>query len=247
MRTLAMMTMLGASAANAGPLIVQLTVSNGGCRYELSLNGVVLAKADTSDGANQPINGWLHGASNALEVSVTPRESACRLEVTVTEVDPAAKRSKELARGTVDEKGKALTLEFGSSIDALRELPAAAPATDEKALRAYAVKLAGMVRAGKSSAFVKEAAPKYAQLARAFGVEPGMLSSSEATALQDFKKVLPALGPAQVVIEPLLGGRLHRLRHAKHPNALFVLGPAGEERTFEVIVGVVDGALKVVR
>lgn len=242
MRTALVLTLLLAAAASAQPIIVQLTLSNGGCRYDLSLNGVPLTKADTSDGFTTPINGWLAGASNTIEVQVAPTEGTnCRLEIEVTEAQ------KPVAKGSVDAKAKALKLELASSVDALGPWLAARPFGDEKALKAYAVKLAGLVRSGQVDAWVKEAAPKYAELSKAFGVDAALLSSSERRALLDFKKVLPVFPPSEVVVEPLLGGRLHRLRWSKHPSALFHVKAKDEERTFDVVVGAVDGALKVVR
>lgn len=239
---LAAVIALSPLAAAAAPVIVQLTVSNAGCKFDLAVNGVPLAKDDTSDGLTQPINMWLKGAGNAVELKVAPKEKACRLEAKVSEGE------RELSKADASgDKPTTLKLDFDSKIDALGPWLAAEPLKDEKALKAYAVKLADLVRAGQGDAFVKEAAPKYAELAKAFGVEPAMLSGAEKQALQDFKKVLPKLTAADVVAEPLLGGRLFRLRHAKHKSALFVVKSADSERSFDVVVGGSGGALKVVR
>lgn len=246
-RTLVATCCLLAVPALAKPLIVQVSAANAGCRYDLALNGVPLTKGETSDVFSLPVNPWLQGQDNALEASVTAKADTCRLELTVVEVDQGAGRTRELVTGAVDAKAKTATLPFASAVDALSAWKAAAPWKDQAALRAYAVQLVNLARAGKADAWLEEVAPKVDQLAAAFRADRAVLVAAEREGLKDFAKVLPPLAAKDVVVEPLLDGRLWRLRNPAHPRALFVVKQGDEVRAMEIVVGAVDGKLRVVR
>jgi len=237
------------AAAWAKPTVVTLSLSDSGCRYTVTLNGVDLVHDEDADIFTMPVNPWLAGKDNTVDLTVKPvkGKKECEAQLKVEEMDRANWRTHVLALGKVDGKTGKASFSFESRIDALTAWKKAAPFKDEKALKAYAVKLADLARTGKWDLWLVEARPKYEELAKAFEAPRAALMEADQNAFSGFEEILPPLKASQVVLEPILDGRLWRLRIKKHETSLFVVQQGDTEEAMEIIVGQVDGELRVVR
>lgn len=125
------------------------------------------------------------------------------------------------------------------------------PYGNEGALRAYAIVLRDLVRAGDVAGLVREMEPKVLAYAEAYNDDPGRIRDSLAETLRD--RVFPA-GPttefeaADVKLESLAGGRLWELRK---PDGRPLVSTEPDEHggTYQIpiLVAEADGGLKVVR
>lgn len=257
------------------------------CEARFRLNGVpfgeLIARGEQPEWFAPPLNPYLVGADNVIEVEVRPVMGEAgealdlgeaRVELAVVRVEkgePVApgegnrvavfEVAPELQQRIVDareaDEELAIPQLFAYRFDNPEgpsfagELHGAATETDEAALRDYAIRLRDIVRARDVDALVTEMEPKVQAYAAAYDDDDGRIRESLRETLRD--RIFPA-GPVadferdEVVIEPLAEGRMWELEKPDG-RPLISTDPDEDGGTYQlpVIVGVRDGALRIVR
>jgi len=260
----------------SGPYVHQLQLAVAGARAEVRLNGFPLGEASSGSSFSAPVNPYLAGKRNALEIVVDAAPGPdgkplplrdVRVEATVRRfvqgaiVEPGAGEVvtqyvapatavAELASG---KRKPPLTLTHPFSNqgpDFSAELLDTAPFADEAALRDYAMKLRGLAEKRDVDALLVEFGPKVRAYAAAYAKPEATFWDGLRGAIARIVEQKPDLAYGRDDVEPRAcsGGRVWELRRKGGlPLLRTVPDSDGKVAQLRVFVAPRDGALRVVR
>jgi len=270
-----------AAKANEGhpKPIYHLELKIRSCQAELRLNGFPLisksAQSDTFVSIAPPINPYLTGKRNTVEIEIRPAVRSDGAEVPLTNADFEMEVREYQKGGIVEpgggtpvtefsmpasvrkqlEGGKKLKLPLkfthtfvnGGGIDFSAELLDAPPFTDRKAVFDYAMHLRDLMAKGDVDGLMVEYEPKAHVWVAAFGKSYQQMAKSSREGLVEFIRGKPELdfGLADLDLRPWCGGRLWQLSR-RAGKGEFVRTADGRSR-LTLFVGLRSGKLRVIR
>jgi len=224
------------------PPIYHLAFQGTGCTYSAQLNDYPVAAKDTSDHFGQPVNLLLVGSGNRLVV--TTEGTRCALNVSVNQIHRQAGTSKSLVSAKLT--GVATqTYTFDSQIKPLTRWLATTPFRDDAGLRQFAIDLMALAIKPDQAKFKPLFTTKALEYHQAYGLPLPDLMQSMFRTLSELGSAKP-LTVADIELDPILGGRLWRLRARGQSAAFFSVKVDDELRQLSVVVGRVDGKWVVV-
>ena len=221
--------------------IYQLSVESSSCVYSAELNGFPLTSAHEDQDVSVPLNLYLIGSSNQLKIS--HKGEKCILKITVF------KQTQETRTRIYEAKGARtarLSHTFDTQVNAFHRWARSVPYTNQQSLKTFAIRLVKLLSSAQHQEYLSLSAPKLRDYADAFGYPLSVFEESLKTSLKIFEGA-PLLSREEVTLEPLLGGRLWRLKGSPKHQHLVKIKRDDEELSLEVIVGSLRGELRIVR
>jgi hypothetical protein len=257
--------------------IYHLSLTVRSCQARLLLNGFPLMSLsstdDTPDSFAPPINPYLAGKRNTVEIEIRPAVRDDGTEVPLTKADFEMDVREYHKGGIVEPGGGKLVTKFsmpasvrrrlkkgkklkqplkfthrfanGGGIDFSAELLDASPFTDREAVVNYAMHLRDIIAKGDVDGLMAEYEPKGRTWMAAYGKSHELLAGNTRKGLVKFIKRKPELtfGPNDVIVQPWCGGRIWELRRKGRKE--FLQTPDGG--WLKAFVGLRNGELRVVR
>ena len=228
-------------AAQTPAPIYQLSVESSSCVYSAELNGFPLTSAHEDQDVSVPLNLYLIGPSNQLKVS--HKGERCALKVTVFKQTQDARTRIYEVKGA---KASSLSHTFDTQVNVFQRWTRSKPYTNQQDLKTFATRLVKLLSSAQYQEYLSLSAPKLRDYADAFGYPLSVFEESLKTSLKTFEGA-PLLRRDEVTLEPLLGGRLWRLKGSPKHQHLVKIKRDDEELSLEVIVGSLGGELRIVR
>lgn len=255
---------------------LELVVSD--CRGDVSLNGFPVMSITSASGVPvtfvPPINPYLCGARNTVEVTIHPAIRPGGAATTFGEASLRGNVRRFEAGGIVAPETGDLVVEFGideelrdrvreeelelpvsftvpfasEAIDFSAELLDGSTFDDRDALLDYALRLRDLLAARDAAALAAEMAPKAVVWSQAYGRPVEDYTDGLRDALQEIVAGrMAAFEREDVELTSCCGGRVWRLARKEGQPLLLTSFPDKSNRRLPVYVAPRDGALRIVR